>query len=134
MEDVIQLFRKQLFEAFYDWVQLNRAAIGEKWYAQLVKKGKDAEDEADTALKVMATAMWMFNMIANSGVMAGIGPNSVSVHEIDPSLDEKSTRRLLHLLSSAMTLQYLPKDVASKPIAIISKKKFSLKLWLKSKH
>jgi len=62
MEKVIRLFRTQLFRNYYDWVETNKEALGEKWHEQFIKKGKDAEDECDTAIKVMATAMWMFNM------------------------------------------------------------------------
>jgi hypothetical protein len=129
MEDVIRLFRKQLFSSFYDWVETNKEAIGEKWHKQLSEKGKDAEDECDTALKVMGTAMWVFNMIANCGVLAGIGPNKVNLVFIAPGLDENSSKRLLHLIAACMSLQYLPKEMATQSIPIISGKKFSLKLF-----
>lgn len=129
MEDVIRLFRKQLFSSFYDWVETNKEAIGEKWHKQLSEKGKEAEDECDTAIKIMGTSLWMFNSIVNCGVLAGVGPTNVSVHEIAPGLDEKSTKRLLHLIAACMNLQYLPKEIATKPMPIISGKKFSLKLF-----
>ena len=129
LEDVIRLFRKQLFSSFYEWLENNKEAIGEKWFKQLSERGKEAEDECDTAIKIMGTSMWMFNMMANCGVLAGIGPNSVSIHEISPKLDEKSTKRLLHLIVACMSLQYLPKEVATQPIPIISGRRFSLKLF-----
>jgi len=129
MEDTIRLFRNQLFETFWEWVETNKEAIGEKWYAFFQKKGKDAEAECDTALKIMATSLWMFNMISNCGIMAGIGPNNVSIHQLDEHLDEKTSKRLLYIISSCMCLQYLPKEVVMQPIPIISSKRFSLKLW-----
>jgi len=129
LEDVIRLFRQQLFSSFYDWVETNKEAIGEKWFKQLSERGKEAEDECDTAIKIMGTSLWMFNMISGCGVLAGIGPNAVSIHEISPKLDEKSTKRLLHLIAACMSLQYLPKEIATKPIPIISGKRFSLKLF-----
>jgi hypothetical protein len=133
LEDVIRLFRKQLFSSFYEWLENNKEAIGEKWFRQLSDKGKEAEDECDTAIKVMATSMWMFNSIANFGVLAGIGPNTVSLHEIALGLDDKSTKRLLHLIAASMSLQYLSKEIATKPIPIISGKHFSLKLFTRQR-
>ena len=121
---------KEFFEAYLGyWVETNKEAIGEKWHKQLSEKGKDAEDECDTALKLMGTAMWVFNMIANCGVLAGIGPNKVNLVSIAPGLDENSSKRLLHLIAACMSLQYLPKEIATQLIPIISGKKFSLKLF-----
>lgn len=129
MQDAIKLFRTQLFEAFWDWVETNKEAIGEKWHKSLQKEGKHAEN-LDTAGGIMATSMWIFNMIANLGVSAGIGPNNVRIHQIDERLDEKSTTRLLHIISFCMCLQYLPQEIREKPIPIISSEKFSLKLFI----
>jgi len=134
LEDAIRLFRKSLFHAYYDWTEKNKDAIGEKWYTWFLKNGKKAEGECDTPIKIMGTALWIFNMISGLGVMAGVGPpnspNPVNIHHIDERLDEKSTKRLLYLISSCLSLQYLPKEIATKPIRIISPKKFSLSLWV----
>jgi len=127
MEDLIRMFRGTLIEAFRNWLEKNKEAIEEKWYERLLKQ--IAEADCDTAIKIMGTAMWMFNMIADLGVLAGTGPDGVSIHELREGLDEQSTRRLLLLISSCMNLQYLPKEIATKPIPIISAKQFSLKLW-----
>jgi hypothetical protein len=131
LEDVIRLFRKQLFSAFYDWVETNKEVIGEKWYKQLSEKGKEAEDECDTAIKVMGDALWIFNMAANCGVSAGLGPDKVNIQEIREGLDEQSTKRLLLVISSCMNLQHLPRQFADQPISIISAKRFSLKEFIK---
>jgi len=125
MEDIIRLFRQSLVDAFSDWLEKNREAIG-KWYESLQKQ---PWRECATPIEIMGTAMWMFNMIASFGVLAGIGPDHVSIHEIDKRLDETSTKRLLLVMQSCMNLQYLPKDIATKPIPIISPKRFSLKLF-----
>jgi len=122
------MFRESLLSALRNWIEKNREAIGEKWYNWFQNKMGDASD-CDTAIKIMATAMWTFNMIAGMGVLAGIGPDGVSIHEIREGLDEKSTRRLLMIISSCMNLQYLPRDIINKPIPIISAKQFSLKLF-----
>ena len=132
MEDIIRMFRESLISAFKDWLEKNREEIGDKWYDELMKKV--AEADADTAIKIMATSMWMFNMIANLGVLAGIGPNNVNIQELRPGLDELSTRRLLMIISSCMNLQYLPKEIATKPIPVISAKQFSLKLFIEKQE
>jgi len=53
---------------------VNREYLG-KWYSQLYNKGKEAEADCDNAIKIMAYSMWMFNMIANCGVLCGIDPD-----------------------------------------------------------
>jgi hypothetical protein len=131
MEDVIRLFRERLLESFSDWLEKNREAIGEKWYERLQK---ETWRECSTPIEIMGTALWMFNMIAGFGVLAGVGPDKVSIHEINPRLDEQSTRRLLLIIQACMNLQYLPRDIAAQPIPIISPKKFSLKLFTQQAH
>jgi len=127
MEDAIRLFRKSLFLAFYGWLEANKAVIGE-WYIRLFNEAK--KSDSNTAIKIVGTALWMFSMIANFGVLAGIGPNSVNLQHLDERLDKKSTMRLLHLIASSMSLQYLPREIATKEIPVITAKKFSLKLWV----
>jgi len=130
MEDVISLFRKSLLDAFDNWLEKNKEAIGEKWHSFLLKKRADAGDCA-TPIEIIGTSMWMFNMIADCGVLAGIGPDKVNIVEIRQGLDEQSTKRLLLMIQSCMNLQYLPKDIATKPIPIISAKRFSLEEYIK---
>ena len=71
------------------------------------------------------------NMIANCGVVAGLGPDGPKQIDIAENIDERSSRRLLHLMATCLTLQYLPDEVMEKEIPIISGKLFSLKLWTK---
>jgi len=119
------MFRNQLLEAFSNWLEKNREAIG-AWYDKLQNQ---SWRECASPIEIMGTSMWMFNMIADLGVMAGIGPDQVSIHKIREELDKPSTVRLLHLIKACMNLQYLPREIANEPIPIISGKKFSLKLW-----
>ena len=126
MESTIRLFRNQLLEAFFDWLEVNKEYIG-KWYSRLYNEAKKCD--CDTAVKIMGVSMWMFNMIANCGVAAGIGPNDVKLHGIAEGLDEKSTKRILHLIAACMSLQYLPPEIAKAEIPVITSKKFSLKLY-----
>ena len=130
METLIRMFRKSLFIAFYNWLDVNKEAIGEKWYNRM--RAEVAKAEADTAIKIMATSMWIFNMIANFGVLTGIGPppSKIDLQGFNEKLDKKATMRLLYIIQSCMALQYLPKEVATAKIPVITAKKFSLKLWV----
>jgi len=57
-------------------------------------------------------------------------PNSVNLQHLDERLDKQSTMRLLHIIASSMSLQYLPQENLTKEIPVITAKKFSLKLWV----
>jgi hypothetical protein len=127
MEEVIRLFRKSLLEAFGDWLEKNKEAIG-KWYDSIQRQ---SWQDCATPIEIMGTAMWMFNVIADLGVLAGIGPDRVNLVEIRQGLDEQSTKRLLLMIQSCMSLQYLPKEIATKPIPIISNRRFSLGEYVK---
>jgi hypothetical protein len=126
------MFRERLFLAFFDWLDVNKEAIG-KWHDNLYRKGKDAEAECNTIMKIMGDAMWMFNMIANLGVLAGVGPNHFDLQVLAPGLDEKSSKRLLALIASSLCLQGLPLEIVNQEIPIISSKKFSLELFTRTR-
>jgi len=68
--------------------------------------------------------------------MCGIGPDGPVFNDswIAKGLDEKSTKRLLLMISACMNLQHLPPELIRKKIPIISSKKFSLKLFLEKKE
>jgi len=135
MESTIRLFRNTLFEAFWEWVETNKQAISERMYEHLSSEGKKAEDDCNTALKIVASALWMLNMIAGCGIMAGVGVNGVNdqTDYKETGLDEKSTKRLLHLIATCLSLQYLPKEIAEKEIPIISGCHFSLKEYIRQR-
>lgn len=77
--------------------------------------------------------MWMFNMIANLGVMAGVQPNNFDLQSLAPGLDEISSKRILALIAASLGLQGLPPEIRNKEIPIISSKKFSLELFTKTR-
>jgi len=135
LESMLRLFRKQLFSAFYKWLEKNKEYL-DKRYSQLYNKGKEAENAAQDAIGVFSMAMWMFNSIANCGVMCGIGPDGPVLYDysIPEGLDEKTTKRLLLVISACMNLQHLPREIAERKIPIISSEKFSLKLYLEKKE
>ncbi|MEM4480826.1 MAG: hypothetical protein QXG58_06260 [Candidatus Bathyarchaeia archaeon] len=133
MESLVRMLRESLFKAFYDWLEKNKAAIGEKWYVYAFNEAKKAEDLADNAVGVVGAAMWMFNTIANCGVMAGVGPDGYSLQCLDPNIDEASTKRLLMMIVACLNLQCLPLEEAKKPIPVISRSKFSLKLFVEDR-
>jgi hypothetical protein len=126
----LRLFRERLFVAFFNWLDVNKETIG-KWYDDLYKKGKDAEAKCNTIMKIMGNAMWMFNMVANLGVWASIGPNRVDLQVLAPGIDRQSSLRLLALIASSLCLQGLPREILHQEIPIISSKKFSLALFSK---
>ena len=131
---MFRLFRKQLFEAFFDWLEVNQKTIGEKWYVDLYNKGKDAEADCNTTFKVFSSSMWMFNMVSNLGVSAGLGihqEDNYFLQGLSEGIDEKSTRRLLMLMGSCLDLQKLPREILEKEYPIMSAKHFSLGLWVK---
>jgi len=133
MEDVTRLFRERLFTAFFNWIEVNKETIGEHWYADLHDKAADYEASCNTIIKIMGDAMWMLNMIANLGVMAGVGPNHFDLQSLALGLDETSSKRILALISASLGLQGLSTEIRNKEVPIISSKKFSLELFIKTR-
>ncbi|MEM2291701.1 MAG: hypothetical protein QXX41_00325 [Nitrososphaerota archaeon] len=130
MEDVVRYCRDKLFNDFYEWLEKNKDAVGERWYTFLFNEGKRAEDLADNAIGVVGACLWMFNMVTSCGVMAGLGPDKYDLQYLENSrIDEESTRKLLQTMVMCLNLQYLPVEEAKKPIPIISRSKFSLQLY-----
>ena len=131
MEATAKLFRERLYAAYFNWLDVNRKTIGEKWYSDLYNKAKDAEAECNTIMKILGNTMWMLNMISNLGVSAGIGPNHYDLQGLAPGLDEASTKQLLAMLSSMMCLQGLPIDMMEQEMPLITAKHFSLSVYVK---
>jgi hypothetical protein len=129
MESLSRMFIERLFLAFFDWLDTNRKAIGDKWYRGLWSRGKEAEADCNTISKLIGDGMWMLNQVSNLGVMAGVSPNRVDLQVLAPSLDRQSTMRLLALISSSLGLQGLPKEIREQEIPVITSKHFSLRLY-----
>jgi len=107
-EQLCKLFIKTLMDAFATWIKEHKEAIGEKWYKKLQRMIKREQKRKEYSIaNVMGTALWIFNILSNFGVMGGLAPNKVTVHEIPKQLDVRSTMRVLHLCSSCLSLQYL---------------------------
>jgi len=113
MESTLVLFKETLFSAFHEWIKQNEKTIGDKWFNKLVVEEKKAWEEGDNAIHLIGVALWMFNMVSQFGVLAGLGPSNFQIHEIRDGIDEKTTKRLLLLISSTLSLQYLPRDIAA---------------------
>lgn len=113
MESTLVLFKESLFSAFHEWIKQNEKVIGDRWFNSLVKQEKKAWEEGDNAIHLIGIALWMFNMVSGFGVLAGLGPSNVQIHEIRDGIDEKTTKKLLLLISSTLSLQYLPKEIAT---------------------
>jgi hypothetical protein len=99
MSDIVNECRRELSEKFLTWLEKNREKIGEKWYENLLKFFRKIKmnDETD----VLATALWMFNMIGNLGGIAGIGLFGYKLEKIY-NLDEKTTKDVLETISKCM--------------------------------
>jgi hypothetical protein len=116
MESTLVMFKETLFNAFHDWIVKHEKVIGDKWYNNLLKKEKEAWDSCTDAVKLIGTALWMFNMISQFGILAGVGPAQVNLQHIPEGIDEQSTKRVLMLCSSCLCLQGLPKEIAYQQI------------------
>jgi hypothetical protein len=125
---IIKNIRRMLIEAFAEWLEANKETIGDKWYASLMKQDWRGCDDISS---IMGTAMWVFNMVANLGVLAGMGPGDYQIHQLADGLDEKNTKRLLVAISTSLNLQYIPRDLVKDfKLPIITSKKFSLKVYV----
>jgi len=100
MSDIVDECRRELSEKFLAWLERNKEKIGEKWYEKLLKNFRKAKmnDEAH----ILATVLWMFNMVCNLGVVAGIGISFGYKIEKIYNLDEKTTKDVLEALSKCL--------------------------------
>jgi len=114
MENLLTLFYKSWSDAFKDWIETHQEVIGKKWYKKLNRqlkkiKKKQEKHENLTVPKVIAYALWSFNMISSFGIMCGLGPEGPRLfdYSIPECFDRKSTLRLLNICSACLNLQYL---------------------------
>jgi len=106
---LINLTHKALMDKFQIWVDHHKDVIGDKWYKRLNREIKKiSKDTEITIPKVMGHSLWIFNIISNFGVLAGLGPSEVNYQGcLNPKINEKLTRILLELCASSLSLQYL---------------------------
>ena len=133
MEDYTKWLKEKLYSSFFDWLTVNRKSIGERWYSQLRKQGQDAKADSRTLGGLMGEGLWMFNMIANLGVGAGVMIGDFNLQYLHNGIEEKSTKRLLLFISTTFCVQGLPMDILNKEIPIISPKHFSLELYVQQR-
>jgi hypothetical protein len=100
VSDIVDECRRELSEKFLAWLDRNRERIGKKWHEKLLKNFRKAKmnDEAH----ILATALWMFNMVTNLGVIAGIGVSFGYKIEKIYNLDEKTTKDVLEVISKCL--------------------------------
>ena len=110
------MFRDCLYSAFYDWLNSHRETIGDKQYWFFLTELKKSWDDFRTPIHLVALSLWMFMVVSNFGVLAGLEPGNVNVIEIPTHLNEKVTRRVLLNCSSCLALQHLPPEIAKKPL------------------
>jgi len=100
MSVIIDECRRELSEKFLTWLDRNRERIGEKWYEKLLKffRKTKMNDEAH----VLATALWMFNMLGTLGMIGGIGVSfGYKIEEIY-NIDRETTEDLLKMISKCL--------------------------------
>lgn len=105
----LSLFNDRLLSAFDEWIEYHREHIGGGWYSAFKKELKKMrKNDVSGPADIVARALYIFNMISNLGVMAGITKDGVQLQCItNPNIDRKRTMRLLYLCSSCIALQHL---------------------------
>jgi len=100
MSDIVNKCRRELSEKFLTWLDRNREKIGEKWYEKLLKFFRKIKinDETD----VLATTLWMLNVLGTLGMIGGIGVSfGYKIEEIY-NLDRRTTEDLLETMSKCL--------------------------------
>jgi hypothetical protein len=105
INDLVELVGKQLLNSFNDWLEANKNNIHPKLYNRIRKELRKVK--VDNIVSVIGTAMWMFQILGNVGVGAGIGPNDYVIQYMNENIDRKTTERLLLMISTALKLQYI---------------------------
>jgi hypothetical protein len=102
---LIELVGQQLINSFNDWLEANKNNLHPRLYNKLRKQLRKVE--VDSIVSVIGTAMWMFQILGNVGVGAGIGPYDYVIQYMNENIDRKTTERLLLMISTALKLQYI---------------------------
>ena len=102
---LIELVGRQLLNSFNDWLETNKNNFHPKLYNKLRKQLRKVK--IDNIASVIGTAMWMFQILGNVGVGAGVGPDGYVIQYINNNIDRKTTERLLVVISTALKLQYI---------------------------
>ena len=113
LEALIRLFKKSLFDAIDEFC--NRyECVGDKiiqrWIRGVRKEARKAKKEKMNIKALIGYALWFYNILAQVGVMAGIGPNRVNIQGIPEWMDARLVKKWLVICSSVFALQYLDFD------------------------
>jgi hypothetical protein len=87
------------------WLETNKPAldaINPMWYKK-VKRDLERSDWKDRhpCVIALATALWLFNILATLGVAAGVGVDFLKVHRIPEQFDMATTLFLLATIRDA---------------------------------
>lgn len=106
--------KRMLVEAFEAWIERHRGMMSDRWYRRLRSELNRFRRQNATIPIVAGFAMWVFNVIGNMGVEAGVGPDGFTVFDTtwQRGFDRQTTNRLLVAIMTALKLMYIPPDVA----------------------
>lgn len=110
MRAIIREFGEELVRAFREWLDANRDRINPRWVARLERELRRVN--TSTVPGVVGGALWMFNMLANLGVLATVGLDGYKVYDYSV-FDRRTTDRLLRTISIAFYLQFIPRELGS---------------------
>jgi hypothetical protein len=110
MRAIIREFGEEPVRAFREWLDANRDRIHPRWVRRLERELRRVN--TSTVPGVVGGALWMFNMLANLGVLATVGLDGYKVYDYSV-FDRRTTDRLLARISIALHLQFIPRELGS---------------------
>ena len=97
---------QRLADAAEAFTRNNQAVLGDKWTKKLGHAVRELRRGSSLSIpQVLGTALWIFAILGNLGVQAGLGLEGPSVASIPEELDEETTVRLLEACSYALRCQ-----------------------------
>jgi hypothetical protein len=85
-----------LYTAARLWLDVNKDAIGEKWYKKIDRELRKVEGSSHggqdyDCAKAMSLALWTLNVLATLGATAHIGQQGLRVIKVPEHLDRATT-------------------------------------------
>jgi len=113
---VISLFKQVLIEAVDNWLSNNKELIGEKIEKRIRRELRKFSKDRPTIPSICGFALWIFQMMGNLGVVAGVGVDGYTVFEAtwERGFDRRSTERLLLAISNTLKLMQIPYEFAKR--------------------
>ena len=109
----------EILDGMEDGRGVERARRHLRSYLRRIRKLEKEELDGVDPPRVMALSTWLFQLVGQMGVLAGIGPDGpkwcgdppgVPEAAIPEWMDRDSTVRLLTLCAYALNAQYLPRE------------------------